>query len=136
MTLRKALLLSPEYILIGLTLFYWWSTALIWNPVAIGLIALLTTQLFIKNRAIGIALSVILILLSFYMLLALFSEFKEFETVNSEARKLLTVGLALILGTMGMSTIMLYRYGRDPQKLPVNLQAQRSIGATKSSELT
>ena len=100
----------PEYLLIAAVLFYWVSTAFLLNPVAIGLLAVLVLQLFLKSRVIGIVIPGLLILASFYMLLAMMSELSEFPAFNADARKLLVVGLSFFLSTMVISGWMIYKY--------------------------
>lgn len=108
--LKQISLLLPEYLLIAAVLFYWMSTAVILNPVAIILLTGLLLQIIFKNRITGIIIPSILLLLSAYLLLALFSEFKEFPSFNAEAQVFLFIGLGFLLGTITLSSIMLYRY--------------------------
>ncbi|MCB0736389.1 MAG: hypothetical protein KDC92_02665 [Bacteroidetes bacterium] len=114
--LKSHLFSLPEYLLLIAVLFYWVSTAIILNPVAIVLAGILVFQLFTKNRIVGIVIPSILILISLYMLLALFSEFNEFETINAQALKLLAMGLTLFLGTITASVSMLYKYVVDENR--------------------
>lgn len=109
-TLKKAILSLPEYLLIAAVIFYWTSAGLIINPIAIILIAGLILQIIYKNQIVGIIIPCLLILICFYMLLALMSEFNEFPTFNSEAKTLLFVGLSYFISTMVVSGIMIYKY--------------------------
>ena len=80
------------------------------NPFAISLIMILLVQFFLKKRALGIAISCLIILINFYLVLALLSEFREFPTFNSDA-KMLIIGGGLYLGlNLTMATIMLFKY--------------------------
>lgn len=108
--LKQRLLSLPEYLLIAAVIFYWVSTALVLNPVAIGLLVILILQLFLKNRIIGIVVPGLLIMASFYMLLALMSELNEFPVFNADARKLLLVGLSFFVSTILVSGVMLFKY--------------------------
>ncbi len=110
--MKKILLILPEYLLIASVLFYWISTANALNPIAIGLLLVLILQIFFKNQVVGIIIPVVLILVCMYMLLALFSELNEFPTFNSDAQTLLFVGLSFFLLTIGVSGLMIYKYGR------------------------
>ncbi|HAD98469.1 MAG TPA: hypothetical protein DCG19_13755 [Cryomorphaceae bacterium] len=123
--IKQALLQSPEYLLMVAVLFYWVSAARIINPVAIGLLIILVLQLIFKNRIIGLIIPVILIGTSLYMLLALMSEFREFETFNADAQKLLFVGLAYFISTMLLSGMMIYKYLSLELK-STNIPAQQS----------
>ena len=64
----------PELFLIASVIIYWVLTAMLVNPVAISLIVLLVAQLRFKNKTFGIILSFIFMLLSAYMMLAIFSD--------------------------------------------------------------
>ena len=108
--IKRRTLQLPEYLLITAVVFYWSSAGLIVNPIAIGLIIVLILQIIFKNRIVGIIIPSILILASFYMLLALMSEFNEFPTFNSDAKELLFVGLSYFISTIIVSGIMVYKY--------------------------
>ena len=99
-----------EYLLIIAVLFYWHGTSNLLNPFAIGLLAVLIFQIIFRNKVIGILIPCMLILLSMYMLLALFSEVNEFESFNSDAQRLLFIGLAYFLGTIMVSFLMIWKY--------------------------
>ena len=64
----------PELFLIVSVIIYWALSAILVNPVAISLVVLLVAQLRFKNKTFGIALSFIFMLLSLYMMLAIFSD--------------------------------------------------------------
>lgn len=108
--LKKITLQLPEFFLMAAILFYWLSTSTIINPIAIGLLLVLVFQIIFKNRIIGIAIPSLLILVSFYMLLALISEFNEFPTFNANAKELLFVGLTFFTSSIIISGIMIYKY--------------------------
>ena len=99
-----------EYLLIIAVLFYWHGTSNLLNPFAIGLLAVLIFQIIFKNNIIGVLIPCILILLSMYMILALFAEVNEFESFNSDAQRLLFIGLAYFLGTILISFLMIWKY--------------------------
>ncbi len=109
---KKIILSLPEYLLIAAVLFYWISNGLAINYIAIGLLIAIVLQIIFKNTVIGIIIPCLLILTCLYMLLALFSEVREFPNFNSEAQTLLFVGLAYFLTTMLISVIMLYKYAK------------------------
>jgi hypothetical protein len=108
--LKKLSLQLPEYLLIFAVIFYWGSAGKVINPIAIVLIIGLILQIIFKNRIVGIIIPSLLILTSFYMLLALMSEFNEFPTFHADAKKLLFVGLSYFISTMAVSGFMIYRY--------------------------
>lgn len=98
----------PEFFLMAMVLFYWVSTATLWNPIALVLLAVLGVQLKWGNRRLGMILPGILLLVCGYLLLALFSEFNEFASFNSDAQLLLFVGLAFI-GTTSLFALLMIR---------------------------
>ena len=105
----RRILQLPEYLLIAAVVFYWYSAGMTVNPIAISLIIVLIIQIIIKNRIVGIIIPSLLILTSFYMLLALMSEFNEFPTFNSDAKELLFVGLSYFISTVIVSGAMIYK---------------------------
>ena len=107
---KTVILQLPEYLLIAAVLFYWFSTGLAVNYIAIGLIIVLILQIIFKNRIVGIIIPIILVLICLYMLLALMSEFKEFLTFSSDAKELLFVGLSYFISTIIISGVMIYKY--------------------------
>ena len=113
-TFKKIILSLPEYLLIAAVLFYWMSAGLVINYIAIGLIIVIVLQIIFKNKVVGIVIPCVLILTSFYMILALLSEVREFPSFNSEAKTLLFVGLAYFLTTMLVSLIMIYKHAVLP----------------------
>lgn len=95
----------PEVYLILSVFFYWYSTSTLLNPFAIGLLLLLVFVVTFKNKALGMMVSWVFLLLSGYMVLAMLSELSEFPEFNQNAQLLLTIGsvwlgLNLLLGTM------------------------------------
>jgi hypothetical protein len=108
--LKEISLNLPEYLLVAAVIFYWASSGMIINPIAIGLITVLMLQIIFKNRIVGVLIPGLLIMTGLYMLMALMSEFNEFPTFNSDAKKLLFVGLSYFVSTIAISGIMLYKY--------------------------
>ena len=107
------LLKLPEYLLIAVALCYWVSAGHLWNPIAISLIVILILQIIIRNRVVGLLIPSLLILISFYMLLALMSEFSEFSAFSADAKQFLLVGLSVFITSMIASGVMIYKYSRD-----------------------
>lgn len=114
--LKKIILSLPEYLLIIAVLFYWSSTGLVMNYIAIGLLIAIVLQIIFKNKVVGIALPCLLIVISLYMILAVISEVREFPSFNSDAQILLFVGLLYFLTTILVSAIMIYKYAILPTK--------------------
>lgn len=84
-----------EILLICGVVFYWGSTSLFLNPIAISLIAFLIFQMIYKNKFLGTLLSLIIIALSLFMFLALFSEVLEVMEANQSPWELIIVGSLL-----------------------------------------
>lgn len=80
------------------------------NPVIIALIAFLILQVLIQHRIIGLLIPSVLMLVCFYMLFAVISEFNEFPSFNAEAKALLFVGLGLFLSGLLLSGVMIWKY--------------------------
>lgn len=114
--LKTIALNIPEYLLILAVFFYWFSSTP-FNPIAISLLVVLVLQLIFKNNIVGLLIASLLILVSLYMILAVFSEFNEFPTFNYEAKRLLAVGLSFFLSTIIVSGIMIYKYLHNTIKL-------------------
>jgi hypothetical protein len=80
------------------------------NYIAILISWLLFLQLIYKNRVAGIVYSNILGIFSLYMLAAVYSEFRDFETITIEAWALLLFGISIFGTAAFMAGKMLYRY--------------------------
>jgi len=108
--LKPIVHLLPELFLIGSVVFYWGSAGWGLNPIGIGLLLVLGFQLIFKNRIVGLILPVLLTLICLYMILALISEFNEFESINHEARQLIFIGLTYFITTIAVSGFMFFKY--------------------------
>ncbi|WP_147376123.1 hypothetical protein [Ichthyenterobacterium magnum] len=100
----------PEIYFALAILYYWSLTALIINYIAIGLLIILGILILTKNNTLGIVISCILILLNLYLVLALLSEFSEFETFNANAKKLLGIGVLFIGSNLFFAFRLLFKY--------------------------
>ncbi|MCB0446743.1 MAG: hypothetical protein KDD03_04385 [Gelidibacter sp.] len=110
---RKDLIfLGPEIYLIGATIYYWTLTASTFNPVAIILLLILIYQVIYKTIVTGLIIASLLILLSFYMILALISELSEFTEANEDYKKLLMFGTLFLGFNLIAGAIMLWKYLR------------------------
>ncbi|MFZ6052048.1 hypothetical protein [Halocola ammonii] len=107
---KSFLLEIPEFLLIGAVIFYWMSTAVVFNFIAIVLLLILALQIIFKFRILGLIIPGVLILASLYMLMAMASELREFPEFNADAQNLLFVGLSYFLGTIAVSGLMIYKY--------------------------
>ena len=96
----------PETLLIIGVLYYWVETSIVFNPIAIGLFLILSFLLITNNQIFGIISSLIFIFISVLMILAVISEYREFNVINNESAKLLTTGLLIFVTTFVLSVIM------------------------------
>ena len=64
-------------------------------------------QFFRQSKILNVILGGIILLLSFYFSLAVFSEFNEFETVTKAARQLLLVGWGVCLFSSVLAILMI-----------------------------
>ena len=97
----------PELFLITSVIIYWVLTAMLVNPVAISLIVLLVAQLRFKNKTFGIILSFIFMLLSAYMMLAIFSDIIHLDFFYPRGLLMLCFGSLYFGGTAYFAFILL-----------------------------
>ena len=97
----------PELFLIASVIIYWVLTAMLVNPVAISLIVLLVAQLRFKNKTFGIILSFIFMLLSAYMMLAIFSDIIYLDFFYPRGLLMLSFGSLYFGGTAYFAFILL-----------------------------
>lgn len=108
--MKKILLNAPEYYLVVLILLVAYSPPFYINPFFIPIILLIAAQVYFENRFTGMFLGTLFFLVNIYFLIALFSEFREFEIVNYDAQRLLFIGLSIFILNLAASTVMLYKY--------------------------
>lgn len=113
------LIWTPEIILIVEVLFYWLFSSPL-NPIAATLLLTLVLQLIFKNKAAGLTISILFLVLNLYMCLALISELKEFTSWTDNARLMLLWGGTMIGFSIIASILMLIKWIK---RLPTNFQA-------------
>lgn len=102
-----------ESYLITSVLFYWFFTATVVNPIAIGLLITLGLQLVFQKIGSGIAIASLFLVLNLFMVLALLSELGEFTEYTTNFYQLLIVG-SLFLGlNILVSSRMILKYTRQ-----------------------
>jgi hypothetical protein len=110
--MKKYLLMLPEIFIILLSI-YWFLDNYLGsghiNYFAIVVFIILTLQLFLKNKVIGIILGSIFFLFGLYMILAVLSEFKKFTAVDSSAIELILVGFLICFVLIASSIGMFYK---------------------------
>lgn len=122
---KSILLKIPEFylLLVAFRIGYIGENHMTLTPFGIILIGVIILQIIFKNNISGFIIAALFSFLSFYMLLAMFSEFSELPSFTPDARNLLVVGLLLFGLNMALAGIMLYKYGRN-------------LGGTKNSVAT
>ena len=80
------------------------------NFLFLGIFILLIILLFTQNRILGAIIGILAILSSLFMLLAVFSEFREFPSINKESLLLLLFGSAIFITTLISGFYLLKKY--------------------------
>ncbi len=83
---------------------------MILNPVALGFVVVFFLHLFVAKGNAKLIFPSIFFVINLYMFLALFSEFGEFSTLNSEAIILLGVGILYLGINVLCSIVMILNY--------------------------
>lgn len=102
--------LIPELFLVTSVIYYWILTANLFNPFAIGLLAILVYQIVKKKAAIGLMISITFIALTLFLVLALLSELSEFNEVNQNYKNLLIFGTLYLGANLIIGGTMLVKY--------------------------
>jgi hypothetical protein len=108
-----ALSLLVARIIIG-PLHNFWSTG---GYVYIGLIIVYATLLFWRNKWFSYSISVLTILICFYFILALLSEYHEFPKGDPKGIEMLHVGLLIFLPIMVNAVVMLIKSLINKEKI-------------------
>ena len=110
----------PELFLIVSVIIYWALTATLVNPVAISLVVLLVAQLRFKSKTLGIALSFVFIMLSFYMMLAIFSDIVNLDSFYPRGLLMLGFGTLYYGATAYFAFILLRKNSTTVnERLPI-----------------
>lgn len=110
----KILRWTPEVLLIGETLLYWFYSSPL-NPIVFILLAILSFVFAFKNKIHGFVTAILFLLLNLYMCLALFSELNEFPSWTGAVTKLLLAG-GTMLGVGVLASIsMAIKWKIPPQ---------------------
>jgi hypothetical protein len=117
--MKKYLLLLPEFVVLALSI-YWFLENLLGNNhinyIALVVCLIVISQIIFKNKFTGIFIATIVAAFSLFMILAVLSEFYKFPVVNSEAVKLLLIGMLLCFSGLLSSGVMFYKYSVNPSK--------------------
>lgn len=111
--MKQTVLRLPELFFMGLGMYWvtenYLASAHI-NWIAIVFVILLAVQLIFQRRIAGMALGLMLGLISAYMLFAVLSEFYEFDVLNGKAFQLLAFGLGIFGVGVISATAMVYKF--------------------------
>ncbi|GHT04495.1 hypothetical protein FACS189440_13970 [Bacteroidia bacterium] len=103
----------PEILLLAGAVFAFFEELIrtsVVNYFAIACIALLAILLIWKNRWLALSISIVLGLVSFYFILACYSEFKEFPAGDNDGIRMLLTGCLLFGSLIAISFIMPRKY--------------------------
>ncbi len=113
MKLKKIIPFLPELYLLVATIYYWFLTANLFNPIAIVLLLALSCQIVFQNELSGIFISSIFIVLNLYLVLALLSELSEFLELNLAFIKMLLIGSLFISFNLIAGGFMMKKYAKE-----------------------
>ncbi|MDR2679491.1 MAG: hypothetical protein LBC47_01620 [Tannerella sp.] len=114
--LKRILSYLPEAVVL-LVAMYWFVDSLLGasrvNWFMAGVIVVILALLIRRSRVLAVALSVVVGLGSFYMLLAVLSEYHEFPAGDPSGVQLLLTGSLICVSFGIMSVIMPWKYFRQ-----------------------
>jgi len=111
--MKKIIFLLPELMILIFSVLWFvdnYRVSSIINYYALSVAVLMVLQMVFKYKIVGVAMALIIALVSLYMVLAVLSEFQDFSEVNFEALKLLFFGLYFCFLGFIAATIMAYKY--------------------------
>jgi hypothetical protein len=109
----------PEIYLLVSVVAYWIMTGTLFNWIAILLLLVLTILLVLKNSLLGTAISLLLLILNLYMVLALISELTEFPSFNRDAQTMLLFGSTYFGLNIFLSIVMFIRWKKNLSPMQV-----------------
>lgn len=121
--MKKTLKTLPEFYYIGLgafsTMENYFANGQV-NYTALLITWLMFLQVFYKNKILGLIYGNVCALFSVYMLLALVSEYNEFNSGTIEAVRMLIYGSVLFVSGLIMAIFMIYNYATSETKFNEN----------------
>ena len=108
----------PEIYIVLAIFFYWYSTALLFNLVAILLLVLFVIHFILKNNTMGLFIGSLFVILSLFMFLALFSDIVKVDQFTEENMKFIFLTSAYLGMNLLMSVIMVIRYSKNWDNKP------------------
>ncbi len=119
----------PECYLLASAVFFWIFTATLLNPFAIILVAVLLALFKWKSKTLGVIVSFMFLILSFYMVLALLSELSKFPTFSTEVKLMLGVGGAWLGLNITLACWMLIKWAKHHSCSGVTVNNQEALFA-------
>ena len=107
--IKQFVLDFPEVYFLILVLLASYTPPFQFSPLII-LGFLILIQLYISSTAMGVVFTIVFAFINLYMLLALFSEYFEFQENSPAAIKLISVGLSLFVMTNLFIWLMARKY--------------------------
>lgn len=108
--MKPYLKLIPESYFALSVLYYWMMTGTLINPFAIALLVGIAILLIFRNKALGLLLSILSILINLFLFAALMSEYREFHEPTPASRDLILYGSIYLGLNLLMSLVMLAKY--------------------------
>lgn len=108
--MKPYLKLIPETYFTLSVLYYWVMTGTLLNPFALALLLGIAILLIFRNKALGLLLSILSILVNLFLFAALMSEYREFHEPTPASRDLILYGSVYLGLNLLMSLIMLVKY--------------------------
>ena len=91
---------------------------MVFNPVAIILIAVLLFQLVKKKPILGLVIASVILLINSYLVLALISEFRDVNEASADASNLILIGSLFIGLNLIAGSFLLYKNLKRCVKTP------------------
>jgi len=100
----------PESYFILSVLYYWMMAGSLLNPFAVALLLGIALLLIFRNKALGLLLAILFILVNLFLFAALMSEYREFHEPTPASRDLILYGSVYLGLNLLMSLILLAKY--------------------------
>jgi uncharacterized membrane protein len=107
--MKRIFFTLSEYYLVILILLSGYTPPFSFNPISIGVAAIIILQIVIKNKIIGLVLGTLFLVANLFFLGALISEFNEFTAFNYHAKQLLFGGLSIWIINISVSIALIYK---------------------------
>lgn len=114
----------PESYFILSVLYYWMMAGSLFNPFAMALLLGIVLLLIFRNKALGLLLAILLILINLFLFAALMAEYREFHEPSPVSRDLILYGSIYLGLNLLMALILLAKYAlMESSSRPVRQRA-------------